>query len=146
MAFTIRYKLEFDNKKDRWTNELDQKSKRSRNPVLPRHAFRRYLNVRLAYFVTKEELSKTRFRLLRLSKKTVIVRLALRLRNEQEWQNRVVNRKRGAQPYNKRVFNPNEINWLCQVIEKKFGIKIVKEAVFSEKFLLEKGVLHHGDL
>ena len=146
MAFTIRYKLEFDNKKDRWTNELDQESKRSRKPVLPRYAFRRYLNVRLAYFIYQDELNKTRFRLLRLPKKTIIVRLALRLRNETEWRQRVANRNRGAQPYNRRTFNPNDVNWLCQIIEKTSDGKIVREVLFSEKFLLEKGVLHHGDL
>lgn len=146
MAFTIRYKLEFDNKKDRWTNELDQESKRSRKPVLPRYSFRRYLNVRLAYFIYQDELNKTRFRLLRLPKKTIIVRLALRLRNETEWRQRVANRNRGAQPYNRRTFNPNDVNWLCQIIEKTSDGKIVREVLFSEKFLLEKGVLHHGDL
>lgn len=144
MAFTIRHSLFFDKKKDGLTKKLDQQSKRTRKLVLPRHAFRRYLNVRLAYFVYQDELTKTRFRLLRLPKKTIIVRLVLRLRNETEWRQRVANRNRGAQPYNKCAFNPNDVNWLCQTIEKTAAGKVVREVIFSEKFLIEKGVLYEN--
>jgi hypothetical protein len=131
----VRYDLVFDKKKDRLTKQMEQRSRSTQRSCLCRNQFRRYLDVRAAYFVDQGTLDRCSFYLIRVGSRLLAIRPLARLTSAEDFNNYIANSRRGAQ----RLYQDemDSVCWLCQIIgkdAKKF--RVVCELVVPE-WLLE---------
>lgn len=134
----IRHNLVFDKKKDRLSKAMERRSFANQRPCLCRNQFRRYLDVRAAYFVDQKAIEQCKFYRVRVGSNLLTVRPLARLSSNKDFYNFVAMSKRGAQRLCQDA--TESICWLCQLIGKDAnGCYVVSEMVVPEWFL-EKSI------
>lgn len=134
----IRYDLVFDKKKDRITKQMEQRSRSTQRPCLCQNQFRRYLDVRAAYFVDQGTLNRCNFYRIRVGSQLLTIRPLARLSSAEDYNNYVANSRRGAQRLCQDEMD--SVCWLCQIIARDAkGFRVVYELVVPE-WLLENSI------